>query len=86
MCMCLCYSAEITVVLCEASKLDILYEQAEQSPTLCHVIKMGGATSDEEKEKAEKSGIKLYSMTEVEVIVGINHLLLVNYNNLICTT
>ena len=65
--MCVYCIAEITVVLCEGSKLDILYGQAEHCPALHHVIKMSGTTSDEEKEKAEKSGLKLYNMIEVEV-------------------
>ena len=70
-CVCVCvlsHAAETSVVLCHSSKLAILSEHAHQCPSLKTIITIGaGSPGGEEKEKVEKSGLKLYSMKEIEV-------------------
>ena len=57
----------ITVVACNASKVALLFKQAESCPSLRLIIKLGGAVSEEEKEKAAQIGISIHSIQEVEV-------------------
>ena len=60
--------AEIQLVVCQESKLEALYAQAQNCPSLRLVVKIGSeGVSEEEKELAEKNGVKLYSMDQVEV-------------------
>ena len=60
-------AAEIAVVICQDSKLEVLCSQVQSCPSVTTVIKIGGALSEEEKALAEKTGVKLYCMEEVEV-------------------
>jgi long-chain acyl-CoA synthetase len=60
--------AEIAVVICQDSKLEVLCSQVQSCPSVTTVIKIGGALSEEEKALAEKTGVKLYCMEEVEVL------------------
>lgn len=74
--MCVSLSpAEIQLVMCQESKLEALYAQAQNCPSLRLVVKIGSEVSEEEKELAEKNGVKLYSMDQVEVerlILGVS--------------
>lgn len=55
------------MVVCQESKLEALYGQAQNCPALRTVVKIGSEVSEEERELAEKNGLKLYSMDQVEV-------------------
>ena len=57
----------ISVVVCHATKVPLLFKQAETCPSLRVLIKMGGPITEEEKEQATKTGITIYAMEEVEV-------------------
>ena len=63
-------SAEIKLVFCQAAKLDVLCAQAQNCPSLRHVVTIGSGAGEEEEELAEKSGLKLHTMEEVEVSSG----------------
>ena len=56
----------MTVVVCSAAKVQLLFRQAESCPSLRLIVKMGDVT-EEEKEQAEKIGLTLVTMEEVEV-------------------
>ena len=58
------------MIVCDANKLDILFEKADQCPTLKHVIKIGDV-SKEDEENAEKLGINITSFNDVEVKMGV---------------
>ena len=67
--------AEIQLVVCQESKLEALYAQAQNCLSLRLVVKIGSQVSEEEREQAEKNGVKLYSMDQVEVetlIMGVS--------------
>ena len=65
---CVCVAAEIYLVLCHSSKLGVLSRHAFQCPSLKVVVKMGAEpVGEEEREVVEGSGLKVYSMKEVEV-------------------
>ena len=59
-------SACITAVVCSQKNLKLLFKQAESCPSLRLIVKMGDVT-EEEKEQAEKIGLTLVTMEEVEV-------------------
>ena len=59
-------AAEISVVVCDADKLHILLEKADQCPNLKHVIKIGDVTEEDIK-SAEKLGITMKSLKDTEV-------------------
>jgi len=56
----------ITVVACNASKVSLLFKQAESCTSLRLIIKLGGAITEEEKEKAQQIGISIHTIQEVE--------------------
>jgi len=55
------------VVACNASKVSLLFKQAESCTSLRLIIKLGGAVTEEEKEKADQIGISIHTIQEVEV-------------------
>ena len=58
----------MSVVLCNSSKLAMLSQHAEQCPSLKTVVTIGAEPAgEEEREKIERSGLKLFSMKDVEV-------------------
>ena len=68
--VCVCVAAEVQVVLCHSSKLEVLCKHARQCPTLKTIIRMGSEpVGGQDREKAEDSGLKLYSMSDVEVCI-----------------
>ena len=61
----------MSIVLCHASKLATLSEHAKECPSLKLVITIGAQEAgEEEREMVGKSGLKLYSMKEVEVVIA----------------
>ena len=55
-------------MLCHSSKLELLCKQAGNCPSLKVIIKMGAEPlTDQELELVDSSGLKLYSMRQVEV-------------------
>ena len=56
----------MTVVVCNAVKVQLLFKQAESCPSLRLIVKMGDVT-EEEREQAKKIGLTLVTMEEVEV-------------------
>ena len=62
-------AADISVVVCDASKLSILLEKADQCPKLKHVVKIGDV-SEEDVQNAGKFGITIKSFKEVEVMLA----------------
>ena len=54
-------------VVCDASKMKYLLEQCDKCPKLKHIVKIGPAVTDEEKEAGEKVGVKVTSFKELEV-------------------
>ena len=54
-------------VVCDASKMKVLLEQCNKCTKLKHIIKIGPAVTDEEKEAGEKVGVKVTSFKELEV-------------------
>ncbi|CAI8013955.1 Long-chain-fatty-acid--CoA ligase 5 [Geodia barretti] len=70
--------AEMSVVLCNSSKLATLSQHAEQCPSLKTVVTIGAEPAgEEEREKIERSGLKLFSMKDVEVFGADNKVELV---------
>lgn len=57
----------MSVVVCHESKVELLLKQAEASPVLKTIIKIGGEVTTEERELANKTGITIYTFQEVEV-------------------
>ena len=55
------------MVACNASKVSLLFKQAESCTSLRLIIKLGGAITEEEKEKAQQIGISIHTIQEVEV-------------------
>ncbi len=60
-------SAVIPVVVCHATKVQLLLDQAENCPSLRLIVKMGGQVTEEEKEQATKTGLTVTTFEEVEV-------------------
>lgn len=56
-------------VVCDESKMKVLLEQCNKCPKLKHIVKIGPAVTDEEKEAGEKVGVKVTSFKELEVSV-----------------
>ena len=54
-------------VVCDASKMKVLLEQCNKCTKLKHIIKIGPAVTDEEKEAGDKVGVKVTSFKELEV-------------------
>ena len=63
-------TADISVVVCDASKLSILLEKADQCPNLKHIVKIGDV-SEEDVQNAGKFGITIKSFKDVEVMLAI---------------
>lgn len=61
--------AEIATVICAANKVSTVLDQVSACPTLHHVISMGESLEDEEVQKAESAGLKLHTMSQIEVCV-----------------
>ena len=57
--------AEISMIVCDGNKLDVLLEKADQCPQLKHVIKIGDV-SDEDVQNAGKFGITIRSFKDLE--------------------
>ena len=53
-------------MVCSPVKVQLLFKQAESCPSLRLIVKMGDVTK-EEREQAEKIGLTLVAMEEVEV-------------------
>ena len=56
-------------VVCDESKMKVLLEQCNKCLKLKHIVKIGPAVTDEEKEAGEKVGVKVTSFKELEVSV-----------------
>ena len=63
-------TADISVVVRDASKLSILLEKADQCPKLKHIVKIGDV-SEEDVQNAGKFGITIKSFEDVEVMLAI---------------
>ena len=63
-------TADISVVVCDASKLSILLEKADHCPKLKHIVKIGDV-SEEDVQNAGKFGITIKSFKDVEVMLAI---------------
>ena len=59
-------SAEISVIVCDGNKLDVLLEKVHECPKLKHIIKIGDV-SEEDVQNAGKFGIAIKSFKDVEV-------------------
>lgn len=56
------------MVVCDANKLPILLENADQCPKLKHIIKIGNV-SEEDNQNGKKMGITITSFRDVKVKV-----------------
>ena len=54
------------MLACDANKLPILFEKADQCPKLRHIIKIGDV-SEEDEQNAGKFGITIKSFKDIEV-------------------
>ena len=63
----LIFSAQMTTIICDESKLKILLEEAKKCPKLKNIVKIGAAVADEEKVVADKMGVKIISFMDLEV-------------------
>ena len=72
----------MSVVLCNSSKLATLSQHAEQCPSLKTVVTIGAEPAgEEEREKIERSGLKLFSMKDVEVYTLVGNFWGRNFHN-----
>ena len=63
----LCVAACVSVVVCQDSKVNLLFKQAESAPVLKTIVKMGEEVTAEERETANGLGLSIYTFQEVEV-------------------
>ena len=63
-------TADISVVVCDASKLSILLEKADQCPKFKYIVKIGDV-SEEDVQNAGKFGLTIKSFKDVEVMLAI---------------
>eukprot|EP00123_Amoebidium_parasiticum_P013939 comp22236_c0_seq1/m.32797 comp22236_c0_seq1/g.32797 ORF comp22236_c0_seq1/g.32797 comp22236_c0_seq1/m.32797 type:complete len:688 (-) comp22236_c0_seq1:594-2657(-) len=64
--------ANVTVVVCQDKKLELLLPHLAKMPTIRHLVKIGHVT-DQEREAAAKHNVGMHSFTEVEAL-GQQHL------------
>lgn len=55
------------MVVCQDNKVSLLFKQAESAPVLRTIIKMGREVTSEERETANRLGLSIYTLEEVEV-------------------
>lgn len=60
-------TACLSVAVCHESKVGLLLKQAASAPVLKTIITMGTEVSAEDREMANKTGVALYTFSEVEV-------------------
>ena len=75
----------MVTVVCDAAKISLLLDKADQCATLKTVVKIGSPVTEEEKSRGEKLNIRIINFTELEVGVE-NHLFPLNprlYNSLL---
>ena len=60
----------MSIVVCEASKLLTLTKHSQKCPSLRIIVTMADSVGEEEREVATKTGVRIYTMAEVKVRVG----------------
>lgn len=57
----------MVTVVCDATKISVLLDQASQCPTVKNIVKIGPPVSDEEKSKGDKFNVNVINFSELEV-------------------
>lgn len=65
-CVYIINQAKMATVVCDAAKISLLLDKADQCTTLKTVVKIGPPVTEEEKSRGEKLNLKLISFTELE--------------------
>ncbi|EDO46335.1 predicted protein [Nematostella vectensis] len=60
--------AKMSMVVCDAAKIPLLLQRADQCPTLKFIIKINPDVTSEEKQEGERNGIKIISFSDVEAM------------------
>ena len=60
-------SADIETMVCNGNKLRFLFDNAEKCSNMKNIIKIDAPVKPEEKEEAEKLGLNIVYILEVEV-------------------
>ncbi|XP_031548875.1 long-chain-fatty-acid--CoA ligase 1-like [Actinia tenebrosa] len=65
-CVYIINQAKMTTVVCDPVKIPLLLERCDKCPTLKNIVKLKGEIKDEDREKAEKCGIKIIEYDDLE--------------------
>ena len=65
-------SAGLSTIVCNEDKVSLLLEQAHSCKGLKNLVKIGSQVTQEQSEKAKELGLKLISLSDLEVSYALN--------------
>jgi len=65
-------SAGLSTIVCNEDKVSLLLEQAHSCKGLKNLVKIGSQVTQEQSERAKELGLKLISLSDLEVSYALN--------------